>query len=134
MVGTSLVLSVAAFYLLKKRHVELAKTMARVALPLFMVLSVLQVAVFGANMATEVANQQPEKLAAMEGVYQGGPDQPMTIFGWTEPVDPDDEGPPDPRACSACSPARTPTPTSRASTTSPPTTSPTSTWCSRCTT
>ena len=32
MVGTSLVISVAAYYLLKKRHVELAKTMIRVAL------------------------------------------------------------------------------------------------------
>ena len=85
MVGTSLVLSVAAFYLLKQRHVELAKTMVRVALPVFTVLAVLQVAVFGANMATEVATQQPEKLAAMEGVYQGGTDQPMTIFGWTNP-------------------------------------------------
>jgi cytochrome d ubiquinol oxidase subunit I len=85
MVGASLVLSVAAFYLLKKRHVELAKTMVRVALPVFMVLSVLQVVLFGANMATEVASQQPEKLAAMEGVYQGGEDQPMTIFGWTNP-------------------------------------------------
>jgi cytochrome d ubiquinol oxidase subunit I len=85
MVGCSLVISVAAFYLLKKRHVELSKTMMRVALPLFMVLSILQVVLFGATMATEVANQQPEKLAAMEGVYQGGEDQPMTIFGWTNP-------------------------------------------------
>jgi cytochrome d ubiquinol oxidase subunit I len=86
MVGCSLVLSVAAFYLLKKRHVELSRTMIRVALPVFTVLSVLQVVFFGANMATEVAYQQPEKLAAMEGVYQGGEDQPMTIIGWTNPA------------------------------------------------
>jgi cytochrome d ubiquinol oxidase subunit I len=86
MVGCSLVLSVAAFYLLKKRHVELSKTMIRVALPIFTVLAVLQVAFFGANMAIEVANEQPEKLAAMEGVYQGGEDQPMTILGWTNPA------------------------------------------------
>jgi cytochrome d ubiquinol oxidase subunit I len=86
MVGCSLVLSVAAFYLLKKRHVELSKTMIRVALPVFTVLAVLQVAFFGANMAIEVANEQPEKLAAMEGVYQGGTDQPMTILGWTDPA------------------------------------------------
>jgi len=83
LVGASLVLSVAAYYILRKRHVELAKTMIRVALPLFTVLAILQVVFFGANMATEVATQQPEKLAAMEGVYQGGEDQPMTIFGWT---------------------------------------------------
>jgi cytochrome d ubiquinol oxidase subunit I len=84
-VGAALVLSVAAFYLLRKRHVELAKTMVRVALPLFTVLSVLQIVVFGANMATEVASNQPVKLAAMEGVYEGGTHQPMTIFGWTNP-------------------------------------------------
>jgi cytochrome d ubiquinol oxidase subunit I len=85
MVGASLVMSVAAYNLLKKRHQEQAKTMLRVALPLFTVLAVLQVVLFGANQATEVANEQPEKLAAMEGVYQGGDDQPMTIFGWTNP-------------------------------------------------
>lgn len=55
MVGSSLVLSVGAFYLLKKRHVELAKTMIRAALPVFTVVALLQVAVFGANQATEVA-------------------------------------------------------------------------------
>ncbi len=85
-VGTSLVLSVAAFYLLKDRYVELSKTMIRVALPVFTVLAVLQVAFFGANQATEVADRQPEKLAAMEGVYEGGECQPMTIVGRTDPA------------------------------------------------
>ncbi len=85
LVGTSLVLSVAAFYLLKRRHEELARTMVRVALPLFTVLAVLQVTVFGANQATEVATYQPEKLAAMEGVYQTQDCAPMTIIGRTDP-------------------------------------------------
>ncbi len=84
-VGSSLVLSVAAYYILRKRHVELAKTMIRVALPLFTVLALLQVFVFGANQATAVATQQPEKLAAMEGVYPTGDCVPMTIIGWTNP-------------------------------------------------
>ncbi|MCU1370687.1 MAG: cytochrome ubiquinol oxidase subunit [Ilumatobacteraceae bacterium] len=86
-VGTSLVISVAAYYLLKQRHVELAKTMMRTALPLFTVLAVLQVALFGANQATEVAVQQPEKLSAMEGVYQTGDCVPMYLVGWTDPSD-----------------------------------------------
>lgn len=85
MVGASLVMSVAAYYLLKKRHQEQAKTMIRVALPLFTVLAVLQVMVFGANQATEVANEQPVKLAAMEGVYQTGDCVAMTIMGRTDP-------------------------------------------------
>jgi cytochrome bd ubiquinol oxidase subunit I len=85
MVGTSLVISVAAYYLLKKRHVELAKTMIRVALPIFTVLAVLQVVLFGANQAIEVTNQQPEKLAAMEGLYESTTCAPMYIIGWTDP-------------------------------------------------
>lgn len=85
LVGSSLVLSVAAFYLLRKRHVELAKTMVRVALPIFAVLAVLQVTVFGANQAEAVAQYQPEKLAAMEGVYETRDCAPMTIVGWTNP-------------------------------------------------
>jgi cytochrome d ubiquinol oxidase subunit I len=83
LVGTSLVLSVGAFYLLRRRHIELAKTMIRVALPVFTVLAVLQVFVFGANQAIEVANQQPTKLAAMEGVYPTTSCAPMYLFGWT---------------------------------------------------
>jgi cytochrome d ubiquinol oxidase subunit I len=85
MVGTSLVLSVAAYYLLKKRHVDLAKTMIRVALPIFTVLAVLQVVFFGANQAIEVTNEQPAKLAAMEGLYDSTTCAPMYLFGWTNP-------------------------------------------------
>ena len=85
MVGMSLVLSVAAYYLLKRRHVELSKTMIRVALPIFTVLAILQVGVFGANQAIEVANEQPEKLAAMEGLYETQSCAPMYLVGWTDP-------------------------------------------------
>ncbi|MFV0316070.1 MAG: cytochrome ubiquinol oxidase subunit I [Microthrixaceae bacterium] len=84
MVGASLVMSVGAYYLLKKRHVELARTMIRVALPLFTVLAVLQVFVLGANQAVEVTNEQPEKLAAMEGLYETQTCAPLYIVGWTD--------------------------------------------------
>jgi len=84
MVGTSMVLSVGAYYLLRKRHVDLARTMIRVALPLFTVLAIAQVALFGANQAIEVSKQQPAKLAAMEGVYSTRTCAPMYILGWTD--------------------------------------------------
>ena len=84
MVGTSMVLSVGAYYLLKKRHVDLARTMIRVALPLFTVLAVAQVALLGANQAIEVSKQQPAKLAAMEGVYSTRTCAPMYILGWSD--------------------------------------------------
>lgn len=85
MVGTSLVLSVAAWYLLKRRHVELARTMIRVALPIFTVLAVLQVAVVGANLAMAITKDQPAKLASMEGLYQSTGCAPMYIVGITDP-------------------------------------------------
>ncbi|MEI7592964.1 MAG: cytochrome ubiquinol oxidase subunit I [Actinomycetes bacterium] len=83
MVGSSLVLSVGAYYLLKKRHIDLARTMVRVALPIFTVLALMQVMIFGANQAIEVTNQQPEKLAAMEGLYDSRTCAPMYIIGWS---------------------------------------------------
>jgi cytochrome d ubiquinol oxidase subunit I len=85
MVGTSLVMSVAAFYLLRGRHVDLAKTMMRVALPIFTVLAILQVFVLGANQAIVVAEEQPAKLAAMEGLYETTAEAPMFILGRTDP-------------------------------------------------
>ena len=48
--------SVSAWYLLKKRHVELAKSNLRVALPVFILFATPNVFVFGANMAIEVTN------------------------------------------------------------------------------
>lgn len=87
LVGATFVLSVASWYLLKGRHVEIAKTMIRVALPIFLLMSILQAAVFGANMATEVAVNQPEKLASMEGVYETGDCVPMYIVGWVDEAD-----------------------------------------------
>ena len=84
MVGTSLVLSVAAFYLLRKRHVELAKTMMRVALPVFAVTALVQALVFGPNQAVTVTDHQPAKLAAMEGVYQTDTCVPMYLLGWSD--------------------------------------------------
>ncbi len=83
-VGASLVMSVGAYYLLRRRHVDLARTMIRVALPIFTVLAVLQVFVFGATQATEVANRQPEKLGAMEGLYQTRDCAPMFLLGWSD--------------------------------------------------
>ncbi len=83
--GASLVLSVAAYYLLRRRHQDLARTMIRVALPVFTVLAIAQVTVFGANQAESVAEHQPVKLAAMEGVYDTGDCAPMTVIGRTNP-------------------------------------------------
>lgn len=67
MIGASLVLSVTAYYLLKKRHIEFAKKNFTLALWFFAILAFLQLFVFGAQMAITVTNYQQPKLAAMEG-------------------------------------------------------------------
>jgi cytochrome bd ubiquinol oxidase subunit I len=82
MVGSSLVLSVSAWHLLRKRHEELAKSAIRVALPVFALLAFLQVFVFGSWMALVVTHYQPTKLAGMEGLWQTTSCAPLYLVGW----------------------------------------------------
>ena len=86
LVGTSLVLSVSAWHLLRKRHEELAKSAIRVALPTFAVLAFLQVFVFGSWMALVVTDHQPTKLAGMEGLWQTTTCAPLYLVGWVDPA------------------------------------------------
>ncbi|HRX02548.1 MAG: cytochrome ubiquinol oxidase subunit I [Anaerolineae bacterium] len=81
MVGAALMLSVSAFYVLRKRHLDVATANFKLAMPFFVVFSILQLFLFGANQAEEVANHQPVKLAAMEGVWEDTSCAPMTIVG-----------------------------------------------------
>jgi cytochrome d ubiquinol oxidase subunit I len=84
MVGAALVMSVGAFYLLKGRHIELARKNLTLGIWVFGVLAVLQAVVFGANMAIEVTHNQQVKLAAMEGVWQSQACAPMYLVGWVD--------------------------------------------------
>ena len=79
--GAFLVLSVSAFYLLRKRHVEFARASLRVGLALAIVASLLQV-VTGHASAEGVARHQPAKLAAFEGLYDTTGKAPLYLFGW----------------------------------------------------
>ncbi|MCB0201462.1 MAG: cytochrome ubiquinol oxidase subunit I [Anaerolineae bacterium] len=81
MVGAGLMLSVSAFYVLRNRHVDVAKPNFKTAMPFFVVFSILQLFLFGAVQAEEVAINQPIKLAAMEGVWEDTSCAPMTIIG-----------------------------------------------------
>jgi cytochrome d ubiquinol oxidase subunit I len=80
--GSFFVLSVSAFYLLKGRHVEFARASMRIALVMALAASLAQL-VSGHSSAQVVAEHQPAKLAAFEGLYPektGG--APLTLFGW----------------------------------------------------
>jgi cytochrome bd ubiquinol oxidase subunit I len=80
--GAALILSVAAWYIMRKRHVELARSMFSVALPWFAILAILQVFIFGAFQAIEVTNNQGVKLASMEGLWQTTSCAPFFLVGW----------------------------------------------------
>jgi cytochrome d ubiquinol oxidase subunit I len=82
--GAALMLSVSAWYLLKKRHVEVAKSNLKVALPFFVFFGIVNVLVAGPLQAIEVTNYQPLKLATMEGLWETQSCAPLMIVGWVD--------------------------------------------------
>jgi cytochrome bd ubiquinol oxidase subunit I len=81
--GAFLVVSVSAWYLLKKRHAEFARASLRVGLIVGMAASLLQL-LSGHSSAAGVARNQPAKLAAFEGLYETSPHASMTLWGWVD--------------------------------------------------
>ncbi len=84
--GAFFVLSISAWYLIKRRYEEFAQKSFRGAL-ILATISSLAIAVSGHFQARNVSEHQPAKLAALEAHYstgQGG--AAMAILGW-----PDDE-------------------------------------------
>lgn len=81
--GAFLVLSVSAFYLLRRRHEAFAKASMRIALPIALAASLLQV-VTGHQSALVVSRHQPAKLAALEGHYPAAAPAPLHLVGWVD--------------------------------------------------
>ncbi len=81
--GVFLIISVAAFYMLKNRHLAFAHTTMKIGLIVSAFLLILQL-VSADRSAKIVAKYQPSKLAAMEGVYTTSPSTPMTLLGWVD--------------------------------------------------
>ncbi len=79
--GAWFVVSVAAWYLLRNKHREFAVRTIRMGLILALVSSLLQL-VTGHDSAKQVAEHQPTKLAAMEGVYEAEAAGDLHLFGW----------------------------------------------------
>jgi cytochrome d ubiquinol oxidase subunit I len=82
--GSALLLSVGAWYLLRRRHVDLAKANIKLALPFFVLFATSNLFLFGANQAMEVTSQQPLKLASMEGLWQSTSCAPLYLIGWVD--------------------------------------------------
>jgi len=81
--GAFLVVSVSAWYLLKRRHEQFARASLRVGLIVGLIASLLQL-VSGHTSAQGVATNQPAKLAAFEGLYETTSNAPLTLFGWVD--------------------------------------------------
>lgn len=79
--GAWLVISVSAYYLIKKKHQQFAKSSIKIALIVATIASVFQL-VTGHSGAVGVAENQPAKMAAMEGHYEESAPASMYLFGW----------------------------------------------------
>src|SRR5574337_295624 len=76
-----LVLSVSAFYLLKRRHLDFAKASMKIGLVVAVVASVGSI-VTGDVSGRVVGRYQPAKLAAMEGHFPASAPAGLYLFGW----------------------------------------------------
>lgn len=81
--GAFLVVSVSAWYLLKRRFVEFGRASLRLGLAVGLLASLLQI-VSGHQSAMGVGKNQPAKLAAFEGLYETLSNAPLTLVGWVD--------------------------------------------------
>ena len=79
--GAFVAAGVAAWLLLKGRETDLAKRALSLALAVGLAASLVEVFPLGDAHAKQVARTQPEKFAAQEGLYVGGPRAPLVLFG-----------------------------------------------------
>lgn len=78
--GAFLVMSVHAYYILRKRYVEISQKAFKIALIVAIIFSLGQL-LAGHESAEGVSENQPEKLAALEGHFETGPAD-LYLFGW----------------------------------------------------
>jgi len=90
-VGAMFVIGISAWYILKGRHLIFARKSILIATVFGLVASIF-VAATGDNSAYDVAQQQPMKLAAMEGLYEGESNAGLVAIGVLTPnKEPNDE-------------------------------------------
>jgi cytochrome d ubiquinol oxidase subunit I len=81
--GAFFVLSVSAYYLLKKQHLMFAKSAMKIALVVSLAASLLQLAT-GHMSAVGVSRNQPAKLAAFEGHFHSQGPADLHLLGWVD--------------------------------------------------
>lgn len=84
--GAWLMVSIGAWYLLKKQHHNFARASMKVGLTLSLIASMLTLFT-GDRSAAGVARNQPAKFAAFEGHWETGPHAPLHVVGWVDAND-----------------------------------------------
>ena len=77
------VIGVGAWYLLRDRHREAARTMLAMGLLFALIFVPIQI-FLGDQHGLEVRDHQPAKLAAMEGHWETGDHVPLLLFAWPD--------------------------------------------------
>ncbi|HPE86158.1 MAG: cytochrome ubiquinol oxidase subunit I [Bacteroidales bacterium] len=77
--AAAFVIGVSSWYLLRKRHILLAKRSSLIA-SVFGLLGAAATVITGDGSAYQVAQHQPMKLAAMEGLYKGTENAGLVVF------------------------------------------------------
>lgn len=78
--GAFFMAGIAAYLLLKKKEVPVAKSAMKLAVLVGLIASLLEVFPFGHEHAQQVAQTQPEKFAAIEGLYTTQEGAPLVFF------------------------------------------------------
>ncbi len=81
--GAFLIISVAAYYMLKGRYLDFSKRSMKIGVLIAFVAGILQL-VAADSLAKGVAKHNPTKLAAMEGLFKTQTYAPAYAFGWVD--------------------------------------------------
>ncbi len=79
--GAFFVMSVCAYYIIKKKHTEIAEKALKIALSFALFASLFQLFT-GHDGAVGVSENQPAKLAAFEAHFDSSAAAPLYLFGW----------------------------------------------------
>lgn len=83
MSGSLFLAGISSWYILKKRDLEYARPILRISLIVFIISSFLQFGT-GHYHAVQVANTQPVKMAAMEGLWDSENGASLSVFGFPD--------------------------------------------------
>ena len=78
--GSFMVAGVSAYLILKNKQADLAKKSMKVAVIFGLIVALMEVFPFGHESGREVAQEQPAKFAAIQGLYTSQTGAPLAVF------------------------------------------------------